>query len=418
MESGTVTLQPVPADSSIRRLLIFRPDNLGDVVLFSGALRPIREAWPHAHITVAVQKDVLSYLELCPYIDSLSVLGNGSDFRHNSWLKGIVREFNGIIGGRLRDLVFSTHMKRIHLTVSKVLCGMMLRPSRYDAILFPVRSPKWQHHVSIGSRSARLKVGVSGDTSNQTFFEDRVAETIYTARYKLKQDRLGDPELEVTRDFLRFLGIRVSLADIQPTTWTDDSDVGIARRLMPNAECLRLGISLGASWWGKIFPVDGIVTVISSIANHRLSCCIFGIEKEMDLCAELHSKLSLCSNVSEVVNLCGKTTIRTLTECLRLCDVVLASDAAPLHLATAIGKPTVGIRGGAHYGRFYPWGNPKINRVASHLTPCHGCNWICSSEGIPCISDIPPATIARELQILLDDLRDQGSSGVNRVAYL
>ncbi len=65
------------ADKSI---LIARPDNLGDVVLFSGALRLIKQAWPGAHVTICVKDSVSSYLELCPYVDSVITWENTAVF--------------------------------------------------------------------------------------------------------------------------------------------------------------------------------------------------------------------------------------------------------------------------------------------------------------------------------------------------
>jgi hypothetical protein len=52
------------------RVLILRPDNIGDVLLFTGALRHIRNLYPEAHITLAVQAHIVNLVELCPHIDA------------------------------------------------------------------------------------------------------------------------------------------------------------------------------------------------------------------------------------------------------------------------------------------------------------------------------------------------------------
>jgi ADP-heptose:LPS heptosyltransferase len=264
-----------------------------------------------------------------------------------------------------------------------------------------VRSPNWEYHMFVKSVQSPLKLGISGDFTNQSAQEDQSAASIYTQRYNVPPDRYRDHELSVTRDFLKFLGIPVDLEDLQPQVWTNQSDTDEARRLVPDNGLKKLGIVPGTAWPHKIYPPDGIVAAISALKNHRVSCYILGSSNEVNLCAELEAKLSTCPNVHEIVNLCGKTTVRTMTESLRLCDVVLSADSAPLHIATAIGKPTVGIMGGGHYGRFYPWGDPEINRVASLPTDCYWCNWKCKYDQVRCISEMAPETISLELRKIL-----------------
>jgi ADP-heptose:LPS heptosyltransferase len=59
-----------------KRILIFRPDNIGDVLLFTGALKHIRNLYLDAHITLAVQAHIVNLVELCPYIDACVPIGH------------------------------------------------------------------------------------------------------------------------------------------------------------------------------------------------------------------------------------------------------------------------------------------------------------------------------------------------------
>jgi hypothetical protein len=61
----------------------------------------------------------------------------------------------------------------------------------------------------------------------------------------------------------------------------------------------------------------------------------------------------------------------------------------------------LGIVGGGHYGRFFPWGDPKLARVATKQMDCFGCNWQCKYETMRCIQEIAPESAARELAALL-----------------
>ena len=93
-----------------------------------------------------------------------------------------------------------------------------------------------------------------------------------------------------------------------------------------------------------------------------------------------------------------------MIECLRRCDVVLSQDSAALHIATALRQPVVGILAGAHFGRFYPWGDPARARVVNKPMECYGCEWHCIYDSIRCIQEIPPADATRELLYLINTL--------------
>ena len=57
--------------------------------------------------------------------------------------------------------------------------------------------------------------------------------------------------------------------------------------------------------------------------------------------------------------------------------------------------------GGMQYGRFYPWGDPSLARVANRPMDCYGCNWTCKYKTVRCVLEIPAAKAARELSFLL-----------------
>ena len=53
----------------MKSLLILRPDNIGDCVLFSGTLRYYRELFPDYKIVLAIKSNIIPLFEYCPYID-------------------------------------------------------------------------------------------------------------------------------------------------------------------------------------------------------------------------------------------------------------------------------------------------------------------------------------------------------------
>ena len=408
-----------------KSVLLVRPDNLGDVVLFSGALERLRQASPRAKITICVKRFVSAYLELCPHIDDILIWEDVNSFLCLEYRERL-RSFGRSNVGRLRSKDISSFVSlqygglirnlthpgvgRVLSSVGEVAFDVLMRSGLgYDAVLFPVRSPEWYHHLFVKAVSAPLKLGISGDISNQTLDEDRAATNFYTARFNVPAEERWQNEIRVHAQFLNFLGIATEVSDLWPRMWTDASDRLWAEREMgriPTGDCIRVGVAAGANGpETKMYSADGIAEALSRIKDTKFSCVILGSATDLALSAKVEQSLDKWGNVTSTRNLAGRTSIRQLIECLKLCDLVLAIDSAPLHIATALRKPTVGIMGGGHFGRFYPWGDPEINRLAHKPMDCYFCNWRCPNGNAPCVRDISPSVIARELTHLVYKLK-------------
>jgi ADP-heptose:LPS heptosyltransferase len=81
--------------------------------------------------------------------------------------------------------------------------------------------------------------------------------------------------------------------------------------------------------------------------------------------------------------------------------LLIGVETGALHIATALGVPSVGILGGGHFGRFYPWGNPAVHRVAASRMDCYGCQWRCVHGDFRCIPAISTGQVSEQAQIAL-----------------
>ena len=365
----------------MRRVLVLRPDNLGDVVLFTGALRHLRARWPEAEITLCVRAYVRELVELCPHVD-----------RVVSWeeLSDPLPEWVPRVRGRglLQSLACAARMR------------LDLRP---DVVVVPLRSPFGTVHEVVRAAGAREAYGFAGDLNHQTEAEDRAAEAFYTHRLRLGAGRAGDHEHATLAEFLEMVGVRVTLEELRPELWTDARDRRWAQREVPSPEGGRvLGICPGVTApVGKLYPVEGYVRALDEMGGAGLSVVLFGSPADAPVCAALAEALAGHPAVASATNLCGRSTIREMVEGLRRCDAVLAADSAALHVAIALGRPSVGILGGGHYGRFLPWGDPAIHRICNVTMACYGCNWACPFSVTRCVAEIPPEAVARELGTVL-----------------
>ncbi|MDA0990518.1 MAG: glycosyltransferase family 9 protein, partial [Verrucomicrobia bacterium] len=102
-----------------------------------------------------------------------------------------------------------------------------------------------------------------------------------------------------------------------------------------------------------------------------------------------------------VVDLVGRTRLGELAGCIGRCCAVVSHDSCGLHLAVAAGVPAVGLMGGYHFGRFYPWGDPAIHRVANIELACYYCNDDCVTRDWRCVSRIETDRVLAELDLAL-----------------
>ena len=81
---------------------------------------------------------------------------------------------------------------------------------------------------------------------------------------------------------------------------------------------------------------------------------------------------------------------RSLDELLALTQLsagYVGHDTGPMHVAAAMGKPTLAVFGGGTWPRFRPAVEPSVALLVG--VPCVGCGWVCSFEQPYCIRAVP-----------------------------
>ncbi len=376
---------------SVKRVFILRPDNLGDLVLFTGALRHIRRKWSDAEITLCVRSYGLGLFADCPYVDKLvpyesfydQLAGKGR-FHWMPRMRGADR-----IGNWLRP-VCSSIARHIYAT---------------DLAILPVLSPCSDYHRTMRALFAREKIGICGNVINQTSECDRSSRSWYSAQMDASDLPGNFPELEATRLFLQYLGMTVNSEDLWPEFWTSCNDRQMVIKLFAEGSHRKvIGVVPGFSNLKKYLPPEWFEKVLSGFNDAGSKIILLGSGADLPICTAVAHALTKENKGGDILNLAGKSTLSELVECVRRCDVLLCQDSATLHIAAGLRKPVIGIMGGGHYGRFYPWGLPHLSRVIRKKMDCYGCNWRCQFDTVRCIQEISPEDAISELQALMSDL--------------
>tara|TARA_R100001143_G_C3360893_1_gene135515 strand:+ start:16271 stop:17482 length:1212 start_codon:yes stop_codon:yes gene_type:complete len=383
------SIQNRPDNDWVQQIFILRPDNLGDVILFTGTLHLIRQKFPQAEIVICAKNYVHSLLELSPSVDKVI-----------SWeelmklLPDWVPEFPG--KSRVESLI------RKYKFVKATMWDY-----RPDLYLLPVRSVIPDLHIFSSHIRASVKLGISGDTNHQTTEQDLQYGQHYTARSHVDESNGIQHELDTYIDFLKLMGIEADRNEIWPNLWSSEENEAWAIDHMPDSHHeIRLAIAPGVtSIEDKYYAAENYQKAIEGLGNERLSVFIFGSESEIAQCKAVEDALSNCTQVQAIHNFAGKTTILQLTEMIKRCDLLLSNETGVLHMATALKMPSIGILGGGHHGRFYPWGDPDINLKVDKPMDCYHCNWYCIYPTIRCIHEIKPEQITEKLQRLIRQVK-------------
>ncbi len=142
-------------------------------------------------------------------------------------------------------------------------------------------------------------------------------------------------------------------------------------------------------------------------------CRTLKVEMGMDVAitgsaseVELARAVAEASGV-EVAVLAGRTSLKELAQLMARASLAVGIDAGPMHMAVALGTPSLQLYGPTDPGLYGPWGNPRRHRFLRAPFPCHPCGQLDFArpdpEGGPCMLAIPVEDVVDEIAQLVGD---------------
>jgi len=150
-------------------------------------------------------------------------------------------------------------------------------------------------------------------------------------------------------------------------------------------------INPGAAWPNKRWPPErfGEIASFLSDATGVLPFVLWGPGEES-------LAQSVVAESSGVARLAPPTTIADLVALSRAAALVVSGDTGPLHIATAVGTPTVGLFGPTDPARNGPWSDADVSvsvhdRCGCHYDRrCHEARW--------CLAEVTTPEICAAIQ--------------------
>lgn len=139
---------------------------------------------------------------------------------------------------------------------------------------------------------------------------------------------------------------------------------------------LIIGISPGAGdSWGntayyKRWPLENFITLVEQLQRDlKAKVIIFGAHSEKSICDDLENSLK-----EPVINLCGKLDLEEFAAVLKFCKVFITNEGGPFHIGQALGIKTIVLVGPVDekvYGCF-PANNKNCQLLIKDI-PCRPC---------------------------------------------
>jgi ADP-heptose:LPS heptosyltransferase len=148
------------------------------------------------------------------------------------------------------------------------------------------------------------------------------------------------------------------------------------------------------SWITKNWPSEYYAVLANLlIKNHKAKIILLGAPSDMQLVNNIMSGIS-----QPVINLAGKTNLKELAAIVQNSNLFIGGDTGPLHIAAAVGTPTISVFGPTDPRIYTPEGEGHIALTSS--VACKGChNRMCKNH--ICMTMILPIDVYRAAETLM-----------------
>lgn len=330
------------------RIVVRATNWIGDGVMSMPALERLRTAFPRAHLAVLARPEV-GELYMQPFIDEV-IPWTASRNRRDAL-------------GRWR-------------------LASQIRRRRFDAAIL------FQHafDAALVLWLARVRVRIGFDVKRRRWLLTHPVPAPSAS---------GDPTHQ-SRHYLALLqgaGIIAAVPDsVRPTLAAPAA--GQPQGTLSNGRPW-IGVAPGSSnghakrWLPERFAEASAAA--ARVLGSRI--VVFGSKADRDVCA--HVVAALRSLGTDAVDASGATSVRTLMMMTAACDAVLSNDSGSMHIADALGVPTVAVFGPTCERATGPTGH--LSSVVRHRVECSPCLLHECPIDHRCMTRVDPTRVAAEL---------------------
>ncbi|MDQ3856391.1 MAG: glycosyltransferase family 9 protein [Chloroflexota bacterium] len=328
MQSGTL--------ADIRRLAVLRANGLGDFLFCLPALEALRLAYPEAEIVLLASPWHEEFLAGRPGpVDRVVVVPPSQGVRVEPNTTPNAQELERFFAG--------------------------MRAERFDLALQLHGGGRYSNPFVL-ELGARVTAGLR--TADAAPLDLAVPYIYY------------QPEILRYLEVVSLVGARPS--GLEPNVTLKEADVEEAQAVVPDDGRPLAVLHPGANDTRRQWPVEQFAAVGDALVDAGVRVLITGTEPERRLVEGVAHAMR-----RQAESLCGQLTIGGLAGLLSRCSVVVSNDSGPLHLAAAVGAPTVGIYWCGNLINAGPMTRSRHRPAVSWRLHCPVCGLDCTRDQCP-----------------------------------
>ncbi|HUS13931.1 MAG TPA: glycosyltransferase family 9 protein [Chloroflexia bacterium] len=314
-----------------RRILIIRPDHLGDLLFATPALVHLRAAYPTAHLTGLVGPWGRPVWERQATLDAIETLPFPGIVARPSW------------PGEPYTLLWRAARK--------------VRAGHYDLALI-LRFDYWWGALLAEQAGIPARWGYSLPAM-QPFLTSAVP--YQAGRHEVEQN------LALVAALTGTAGIPPPVVDrgagLPPLQFpVTDAEESWAAQYLGDAAERTVAIHPGTNGSLKLWTLGGWAAVTAWLLAHDYRVVFTGAAAEGPLIDGIRAHLDPAERDAPA-SLAGQTTLGQVAALFARSRLVLGVDSGPLHIATAVGAPTVRLYGPSDEALWGPWGPAARIRI-------------------------------------------------------
>ena len=343
--------------SGVKRILVRSTNWVGDVVMTLPAIQALRENFPDTSITVLARPWVVPLFEDHPAVDGVMEIRN-----------------TGGYGKKIPELL------RVVREIRKHGYDMVLLfQNAFEAALIAYLS------------GIRIRIGYR--TDGRGF--------LLTHGIDLTNEARGIHQVEYYLLLLRAMGWKAPNSDphiFVPSRYLDGARDLVGRCGIETGDYV-VGLGPGAVYGdAKRWPAERFAVIGDWAAKKwHAKVLVLGSQGEREIGDRVCEAMD-----SPAINLCGRTTLGEAMGVIRRCQFFVTNDSGLMHVASALGSPTVAVFGSTDPKATGPRG--ARTRIVRHDTECAPCLKRTCPTDFRCMLSIEPAKVWQ----VMEELRGEG----------